>query len=340
MGRIATRGTGATGGGSSAVPNTNTTLNTGEAVLPNDILTIGADDGKAYWALNPDHPYAVHRPLSTTAAAVDVQFGSTVVLSLGSVGTNRMMSCKLTNGNLAIFTLAPTTNYPTLYIVDAYGVLVTAAVTVDTVDASSAGLDICQQANGNLAMTWTDVGGVNPKHAVYSAAGAVVTAAAQIEVATGLGSICIGPLTGGGYVVAYYKTVAAIRYPHFARFNAAGALQGAVTQVDTTTTGNIARLVSFLAIACLTGGGFVIAYCSRNGSTDSTWWARYDATGVLQGAKTQLGNTTNPGTHGIHCCALTDGGFAVISWPSAANNNATHKHAKYDAAGALVAASG
>jgi hypothetical protein len=326
---------GSGGGGSSSVASTNTNLTMGENAQAGDVLTIGGDDGLAYFALRPTDVYAALRPISSTAAVDNAPVDGFVIGSTPAAG--RMSATMLSDGNIAVLTLAPTTNAPTLRIFNPTGGLVTAAVTVEALDATGATVRAIALNGGGVACIYSAAGATNPKRAIYSNAGAVVLAPAQIEAATGVASIAGCPLNDGGFLVVYQRTVGAIRQPFFARFDAAGALQGAVTQVDNISTGNRTFAADGIHATALAGGGFVVVYAAWTTGA-AALFARYDAAGVLQGIKTQQGATGGGNDYVVHVCGLSDGGFAFVNWLTSNGNPGGGRHQKYTAAGAAVGA--
>lgn len=123
------------------------------------------------------------------------------------------------------------------------------------------------------------------KFAIYNNDGTVSVAAATIATVTaGYRYWSMDVLTSGDTVFAYEVSGAA----KFKRYNSSGALQGSETTIEAATCTPL-----YFCVTKLAAGGFVVYY-HRSAATAATKFARYDASGVLQGSLTTIVTTSAP----------------------------------------------
>lgn len=133
--------------------------------------------------------------------------------------------------------------------------------------------------SANFAVAWSESDVL--KLAVFSNAGAVVAAATTVAQMGGsdFSRWNMAALVNGDVVVAYDKIGAG--GVCFARFNAAGVLQGVETSIEAGTATN------FVCVLPLAAGGHLVYY-ARSTATTAYKFARYNAAGVLQGVLTTV----------------------------------------------------
>lgn len=82
--------------------------------------------------------------------------------------------------------------------------------------------------NNNIVFSYNRANGAY--YVIVDASGNSVLAETLIEASSNPQSHCIRPLSGGGFVIYYYRGAATVAYK-FARFNASGVMQGSLTTI-------------------------------------------------------------------------------------------------------------
>ncbi len=126
--------------------------------------------------------------------------------------------------------------------------------------------------------------------------------------------------SAGNYVIAWQsKLQDGSDYGIYAqRYNAAGAAQGSVFQVNTYTTNS--QYAPSVAIDA--AGDFVITWVStgQDGSSDGIYAQRYNAAGAAQGSEFRV-NTTTTSPQFAPSVAIDAAGNFVIAWDSVGQDN-------------------
>ncbi|MYM32273.1 hypothetical protein GTP58_28475 [Duganella sp. CY15W] len=316
---------------SSGLSSIFTTLTAGEDIAQGDLVNVGSD-GLAYYAVDPSGTATAAakklRPLSSAAVTNGV-LSTTYAEVVQPAAANQFAFIPLAVG-FALIWVRPTASggNPYFAIYGADAVRTKAPTSLENVDASYGGVNLraVKLQNGNIVVCY-GAAGANPRYTILAPNGNVLVAPTVIETVAGYAGGSLTTLADGGFAFAYFSG----KLPKFARYNASGVLQGALTQIDTITS-NQSGLYDAITIAGLTGGGFVVAYPFYDGSTSTCKFGRYNAAGVLQGALVQYGTSVNAtGLAGL-VCATSDGGFLVTQ---SSNSTFTLQYSLYNAAGQI-----
>lgn len=127
------------------------------------------------------------------------------------------------------------------------------------------------------------------------------------------GGAAVAALADGGHVVAYTALDANLQGVYLQRFNAAGAVVGGPTLVNSAQTGGQGGP----GLTALTDGGLLVSWVSngQDGSGSGVYLQRYDAAGAKVGSEVRA-NSTTAGHQGDQAVsALASGGY-VVSWTS------------------------
>jgi hypothetical protein len=297
----------------------------GEAVVPGQIAVIGAD-GLAYYAQDPlSSPYAMTnmRPISAVATQNFPLLQNSTVAAQGNFGFQRTTMCKLSNGSIAVlFANASNQLYVTLFTPT--GAVAVPAFFVGNVYMVYGFPSITALTGGGFVVAWSLSGGTGanpPQFAIYSNAGAVVTATTAFDP---LMVYCYGievcALSTGGFAVAYHGgTVAGggITQPKYAVYTVTGAVTLASTVLAQNTSYTMPANVGGVAIFALPGAvGFVVGYLNMQSATNGgLYFQRISNVGVLQGAAGTISagmaiTSVSSLTEILYGVALTGGGFA------------------------------
>lgn len=327
------------------IPTAYTTLVAGENIQQGDLLSLH-DDGKVYWVTDPEDKYAQLRPLSAPTASTDVILGE-IDLAWGAYKNSKNTSngiirgATLTNGNVVVACTVVGPNNLQFRIVNILGEAITSKVTVGTVNNVSNNFVLTPLNGGGFSLVYQSSSSAISK-AVYDNSGNVVLAPTVIESVAPQGGMGTVNLSDGSFVVVYYKTIGGLKQPVFARHNAAGVLQGAITQIHSATgNGTVgSRWNTSMDVCSLNNGYFVVGfagYSTASSGNQVVYAARFNSSGVLQGSVITV--STVPGNSGdpvlVKICQTSDNGFAIAARAksSGANNVIS---AKYDSSGNLV----
>jgi hypothetical protein len=123
----------------------------------------------------------------------------------------------------------------------------------------------------------------------------------------------VAALAGGGFVVAWASDVQdGSGYGIYARrYDGAGAPASEEFRVNTAT----ANAQTEPSVAALSGGGFVVAWTSSDGSLTDVWAQRYDGAGAPAGGAFRVNTYTQNHQAQPAVAALPGGGF-VVAWAS------------------------
>lgn len=238
------------------------------------------------------------------------------------------------------------------------------AANVESAALNSSNNGCCILTNGNIVYTYSGASH-QLRFALHKPDGTVLVAPTVVFAATGVRS-AVAPLPGGGFVVvhdgavstpywAIYDaagtpvtngTLASATVQHvavtslpsgdfiygfvdsgvakFRRYNSSGVAQGTLTTVDSAVSGNYFDLTTM-------GTGFACVWASN--SPNALEFARYDATGTLQGSVGSVAQSAAPSFPRV--TGTADGGFALV-WQNTTTN--TPYYAVYSVAGAVVKA--
>ncbi|MEY4980459.1 MAG: hypothetical protein RLZZ352_2729, partial [Pseudomonadota bacterium] len=151
----------------------------------------------------------------------------------------------------------------------------------------------------------------------FDASGNMVGTETQVNTTTANSqqSPSVTALADGGYVVAWMSQHQDSSEWGVCtqRFDATGATVGTETQVNTTTTDSQQNP----SVTALADGGYVVAWMSllQDGSEWGIYTQRFDASGNMVGAETQVNTTTVSSQQNPTITGLADGGYAV-AWMS------------------------
>jgi hypothetical protein len=311
-------------------PPVTTVLVAGEAIQSGDVITQGAD-GLAHVAQDPNTANAFLRPLSLAAPVAMtnvIQYGP-VAIGVGS--TTFSSSCKLSNGNIATISTG-LSGVVAIMIVDQTGAVVLPLTQIGTTSVSAGAtknVAIVTLAGGGFAVAFAN-GSPSPVVAVYSNAGAVVSAPAIVE-ARNIFAVQLAALSSGGFAIGYTGFSNPNAGTYCAIYSAIGAVVSA-PQLVIDVTGTYAAPLSISALA---GGGFVIVGCVEPSSgTNLIQFRRISNTGVLLGALTTALTIPNgPANPICYSVALANGGFSIAGYGVTTTNS--YQLAVFDANGTL-----
>ena len=308
----------------------------GEAVSAGQIAVVGAD-GLAYYAVDPSITGSSLRPIAQAVSVYCSPQSPTATITTAAYTASNLITIAgglLSNGNFVVaWTLAGSYNLQ-FAIYNPSGQQQGSTVTVATSSASGVGvpLSIAVLSGGGFAIGYANTSGY-PSVATYSNTGAVVAAPAVIESTSQTNVISCAPLNNGGFAVAYSYSSTNVG---FATYNSSGVQQVAPTLVSSTST---ASITSYGVSVCgLSGGGFVVAYGTSNGTNGQGYFRVYTNAGVA-GVQTAVGIAQNGSSVGcsVTSCSLPAGGFVVGVWGGNVSGDASVN--LYNAAGTLQGAS-
>lgn len=204
------------------------------------------------------------------------------------------------------------------------------AVASTAVAVSSAASCICprikQVSSGTVVIAWVEVAVL--KFAIYNNNGTVATSTATVtSLPNGASPYWNMSVLANGDIVFAYNKITSLNTT-FARYNSSGVLQGSEVIVESAanTTGGICVLPQ-------TGGGFIVYYY-RSAAAVNWNFARYNASGVLQGTLTTV-STGSPAAMSYgefdHLAIELSNGSIVFQW-----NATAHNHSIYTSAGVFV----
>ena len=302
----------------------------GEAVAKGQIAVLGAD-GMVYYALDPSVSGANMRPVVNTSAQ---SFPAVVVnTSLGSAplaGTSQMVlaSCVLSNGNFVLAWQDYASGNVELQILSPLGVAVAGPTVVAAGQGNTDGNSVQLQAipGGGFFIVFASLlsSTYYVRFAAYANTGAVAIAPTTVDTfVTGgnYGVLSIGAalLSNGSIAIAYaqYGNTAAASIARYAVLSSTGAVVSAAATLAANSTAVSATgpaVVPLIAVAALSGGGFVVHYQLWQ---VGAYFQRFNSTGVLQGAATQV-LASSAGSLWLYAIGLTGGGFALAVFPGVA----------------------
>lgn len=281
----------------------------GMAVVANT-LAAKAADGKLYMALEPGKPGSSLLPLSQ---ASDIFNGLQSLPTLFATGVQgRIASVVLPSGNVLLLWAEAQAPYNVkLCIVDPHGVpQFGGAKTVGPSSISGGGglpwVCAALLANGNVVLAYN--AGGKPVFAIYDQTATLVKAPTAVDAASTVYALSVAALKGGNFVLCY-NILSTNEVPTYAVYNANGVQVLAATALRAAPANNATSVAS--AVCALAAGGFVCAYSINVGGSNSNYFKRFDAAGVLQGSESLLrsGNVTNSG---VVMRPMAGGGFAII----------------------------
>lgn len=276
--------------------NTQQTFNgvAGSAITAGD-LVVNSEAGLFY----PASAVLTMTQNNNTTAGITAISAISSVISLSGYGntsqTTSPVIAQLGNGNIvSLYNGDGTTGTTNLnvYIRNIQGANVVSPITIS--DSSISYFRVKTLNSSSFVVSW--IASSSMRFAIYSNSGTVIkstTTVASVGSAT-TETWSVEALVGGNIVFAYYSAAAALSY---AIYDSTG------TAVLAPTVAEAGASPDKIFILRQTGGGFIIYY--RNSSTTYKF-ARYNASGVLQGSITTI---AAPGGVGFSGCL--DGNVGV-----------------------------
>ena len=178
-------------------------------------------------------------------------------------------------------------------------------------DAVTVGL-----ADGGYVIAWTTAGEIHAQR--FDDAGTAQGPQFQVNTTTANAQShpAITALNDGGFLMAWTSDLqdGSGSGIELQRYDAAGHVVGAETQVNTTIAGDQSAAVA----TTLSDGSYVVAWVSagQDGSGDGVYFQHYGADGQAAGAET-LVNATTAGDQSAPSLAATSNGGFIASWMSA-----------------------
>jgi RTX calcium-binding nonapeptide repeat (4 copies) len=174
-------------------------------------------------------------------------------------------------------------------------------------------------SNGGFLVTWTSQGQVPSNFSSvfaqhFDAAGVAQGGEIQVNTYTFAAQkqSAVATLADGGFVVAWASGIqdGDLDGVFARRFDANGVAKGPEIQVNTHTLAD----QNHPAVAALTNGGFVVTWSSfgQDGSGDSVYAQRFDASGIAQGSEFRISTLVSVTEFAPAISSLSDGGFAVV----------------------------
>lgn len=293
-----------------STPIINTLFTAGEAIQRGDMVLVGAD-GKAYAAAYPTDN-AFSQQMRPTVGGPQVVNGvlANIQAAAGSAigaGSDQYDVVRLSNGNILIAYVDPTTQIPCFSILNQDGGLVVnqKSIVVAGTQASNM-VSAVALAGGGFAIGFkmSTAGYI----AVFDNAGNATVAPFIVEPNATIGYYRIAQLVNGNLVMASLHTTS-IRVSIFTPAGASVKASAVVVSSSYGSSGDRS-----IGIAALTGGGFVIGYNSASSSSACTQWSqRFDSAGVAQGAANQVGGGASGSNAFVYIVAMTGGGYACAS---------------------------
>lgn len=206
---------------------------------------------------------------------------------------------------------------PTFARFSASGLMIQSPVIVQAVSSSGNRVAV-SQGNQNFILVYVNnTTGSNPTFSIFNSLGKKVLGPIAIQAVGSTSSDVSTNPTNTEFTIAYSDvTNTQVR---FARYSAAGVLQGAITTVASVSSG-------IVRIAYSPNGEFVVAYA--NATNTRIDFARYNSAGVLQGAITIVAVVSS---NALDIDYGPNGDF-VISYQDATNGN-NPKFARFNSAG-------
>ncbi|UVC07315.1 hypothetical protein IHQ71_19145 [Rhizobium sp. TH2] len=212
--------------------------------------------------------------------------------------------------------------------------------TYTTGGQSTPSITALPEPDGGWVVTWSSSGvdgnsdGISQQR--YNAEGAAVGTETVVNTYTtsSQDEPSIAALSGGGWVVTWHSSGQdgsgdGIYQQHY---DETGAAVGSETRVNTFTTSD----QEYSSVTALADGGWVVAWQSSNqdGSSYGIFLQRYDASGVTDGAETQVNTHTSAKQEPASVTALGDGGWLVVWNSSGQDGSSTGVYQqRYDADG-------
>jgi len=175
-------------------------------------------------------------------------------------------------------------------------------------------------AGGGFVVAYGNSTATDTRFSRFSNAGALQGSDTQVATGSGLTMCTVAALSGGGFVVAWRNTSG---YPYFRVYDSAGVAVSSATQIEAAAVYNGYDSMDAVGLA---DGGFVIAYAI---SSTSVKFARFNATGTLQGSITTVEAVT---AYAVALEKKLSGDFVI-----AYNNSTTNvRAARFNAFGTVV----
>ena len=284
-------------------------INAGEAVQAGDLIAVGAD-GNGYWINDPTLAVGpLWRPFSQAATANMVPIGANTVVAASADGPSggyfplAAISAKLANGNIVVVWSNTGSPYNVFFaIYTAVGILVVSPTVVGAgLNIGGTLVSVAALTGGGFAIASQTSSGYVAVNS-YNAAGVLQGSAATTDTPTS--SVAVVGLANGSFAVNYITTGSVCRS---AVYSSTCAVVAAAFNV---ITGGPSTSQSAVAIAALTGGGFVILAATVAGSSSNpVAYVVYSNTGSVVTAQTTFTNSYS-GQY-PSAVALTGGGFAL-----------------------------
>ncbi|KAB1069264.1 hypothetical protein [Methylobacterium planeticum] len=336
---LATTSAQAVANASAGLPSAVASITAGEAIAKGDLIVQGGD-ALAYWAADPAAPGASLRPLALASDAM-MSLQMATISPFAGQAPAFAASCVLTNGNVAVFSLATSGANSGFIIGSIYtpqGVLVAGSLKLALGDATS-NIDFKVYAvaltGGGFALGLTSRTNNFPSVTTYDASGALVGSQVFLETNTFRAyAMQLTALQNGGYAVAWYTTTGF--QVKLAFFNASGVQQGSTIIVGTAPNQPNNYYAELLRLVTLTSGNVAVVW--QSGGVSGNMFVRLAiysqvggvavpdfATGLVKGGVT-VSDVLN-----LQAIALTDGGLGIRL-----AQNGGHYFAKYSGLGILV----
>jgi hypothetical protein len=261
---------GVIGGGNSNAVNTQ-----GVAPIPGIRNVIGASADGALFILGPNNSggAAVYK-----YSASGTLLGS-LALDTSANSLNLQAMAQLSNGNFAAaWTTTATGNILTYAVFTPNLTLVAGPTAIEgTVGiAGGSNMVIISLSGGGFAMSWATVSATRTRIAIYSNAGAAVSAPADIKTANAVYDIKLAQLPNGNIVYAHYQASAGGGM-QFAIYSPLGAVVQALSAATGASTGTLYQCL----LSVMPTGFFAIAFANSAGYLCANV---YSSAGVQQGA--------------------------------------------------------
>jgi hypothetical protein len=270
--------------------NTNTALQqkvaySSSAVTANDLIYV-TDNGKSFIP-NSKLPIANSTATTNGMSSVHNTVRYNVNAYTGGPSSSSTRTAKniieLSNGNFAYGYSGDASGSQTTDVkVD---ITTPTGAVIRTLTISDSGITSVkmQRINAsNFAVVWNN--GSNIYFAVYTNDGTTVLGATSVSSVSGTGGNCfnVEALNSGDFIIAFNAGTDC----SFMRYDSSGTQQGSSVTVEASAN------PIYIQILRQSGGGFIVVYY-RQTSTAAYKFARYNATGTLQGTLTTIASTSN-----------------------------------------------